>query len=170
MGETRVREQVSHRSGGMCERCGNRAAVHKHHRVNRSQGGAYTSANIVDLCLECHDWVGDQPVAAHDEGWHLHPNEDPQQVAVAHASVPGLMFYLLDDDAAMVVDPSREAPPTRPGGMPAWQRVARAERAQAARDGCRPTPWPLRDVSVGEAADAARVARQEYLDRYADGD
>ena len=49
-----VIEQVEERSGGICECCGQEAAVHKHHVYYRSQGGPHATWNLIHVCLGCH--------------------------------------------------------------------------------------------------------------------
>lgn len=95
---SRVRQVVHSRSQMMCERCGVSlmwAAGEVHHRLNRSQGVDNSVVNLVHLCRDCHGWATVNPNAAHDEGFHVRPWEDP-------ASVPVKLFlygraYLGDD-------------------------------------------------------------------------
>lgn len=65
-----------------CVRCGEREAVHKHHRKMRSQGGDNSPENIVDLCLECHGWVHANPAAAYESGWLVKSWQEPAEVLV----------------------------------------------------------------------------------------
>jgi 5-methylcytosine-specific restriction protein A len=58
------RDTVRARSGGVCEKCGKRPAVHVHHRTGRQMGGSREAwvnrpANLLHLCLQCHDEVTD---------------------------------------------------------------------------------------------------------------
>ena len=57
-----------------------------HHRKNRSAGGLWDAANIVALhgdgVTGCHGFVTVNPEAAHAEGWHVQPWEDPAKVPV----------------------------------------------------------------------------------------
>lgn len=68
---------VRARSGGLCEACGERRAAHWHHRVNRSQMGKWDPWNGMDVCVECHAWIGDFPKSAGVLGWHLESHQDP---------------------------------------------------------------------------------------------
>ena len=88
-GEARTRQLVGIRSGGVCERCGVRRAESVHHRINRSQGGPWTPSNCVALCGSgstlCHGFVGENPTAASEEGFHLKPSQDPATSPVLYA-------------------------------------------------------------------------------------
>lgn len=54
----RVRASVLKRARNRCERCGLPSdivgALHLHHRLRRSQGGAHEAENLAALCHECH--------------------------------------------------------------------------------------------------------------------
>ena len=57
-----TREAVKARSGGMCESCHLKRAIHMHHREHIGMGGARgvravrlgQPENIIHLCLDCH--------------------------------------------------------------------------------------------------------------------
>lgn len=92
--------QVEERSGGACEfqACG-RSAVHTHHRRPRRAGGTRRPetnlpANLVRLCLHCHDWVESNRAAALDMGMLLHDRQDPATTPVR--AIYGLV--MLDND------------------------------------------------------------------------
>lgn len=55
-----VSEAVRARAGGRCELthpgCEPWTALHRHHRLRRSQGGEHTVANLILLCTRAHDW------------------------------------------------------------------------------------------------------------------
>lgn len=53
----------------ICERCRERPAVHTHHRQLVSQGGDDSPENTVRVCLECHQWIHDNPRDAAAAGW-----------------------------------------------------------------------------------------------------
>lgn len=38
-----------------CERCGQRAPLHTHHKVHRSQGRDDSKTNLEVLCFRCHE-------------------------------------------------------------------------------------------------------------------
>jgi 5-methylcytosine-specific restriction endonuclease McrA len=42
---------------GRCRLCGYRRSLARHHLVKRSQGGDDVDANLVPLCVACHDGV-----------------------------------------------------------------------------------------------------------------
>lgn len=62
-----------------CARCG-KPAGHIHHRKRRSQGGDNSPANLVPLCVLCHDWVHRNPEQAYREGWLVRSWQDPAEV------------------------------------------------------------------------------------------
>jgi hypothetical protein len=59
------------RSRGVCEICGFGVAIHRHHRLRRSQGGTNDLGNLLHLCRLCHDTVHAYPAASYDRGWLL---------------------------------------------------------------------------------------------------
>lgn len=75
-----VRRALAARSGGVCERCGCQPAVHAHHRQKRSQGGEHTVANLVHLCVVCHDAVHRAGESAYRTGWLVPRGVDPATV------------------------------------------------------------------------------------------
>lgn len=80
-----VRAAVYARAGGRCDRCRTPVPADEwqaHHRMLRSRGGRDTLANLVALCLTCHEWV------------HAHPR---------HATLHGLMVASWEDPAALPV-------------------------------------------------------------------
>lgn len=66
-----------------CARCYWNRSVDLHELKNRSQGGDFLNADeIVTLCRECHDFVTQNPAAAHAEGftfWSYEPITKPRQ-------------------------------------------------------------------------------------------
>ncbi len=84
--EALTRVAVRGRSGGRCEWCG-QPATDMHHRVNRSQGGWWSPANITHLCRHCHDQVGLYPLWARRVGLSVEPftggeHTDPSAVPI----------------------------------------------------------------------------------------
>lgn len=63
-----------------CKVCGFRPAAHKHHRKRRSQGGDDSSANILDVCVTCHDWIHKHPELAFRAGLLVHSWAEPGEV------------------------------------------------------------------------------------------
>lgn len=47
-------------------------AVHRHHKLPRSQGGSDDATNTVDTCTECHVWIHANPSKAYAWGWLEH--------------------------------------------------------------------------------------------------
>lgn len=45
------------RDGWMCRKCSSRQSLTPHHLVKRSQLGSDTPANVLTLCLPCHEEV-----------------------------------------------------------------------------------------------------------------
>jgi hypothetical protein len=69
----KIREAVERRSGGKCEiaatpNCLTRGG-HLHHRLPRSAGGPHLEDNLLDTCLQCHQWVHGHPTASYEAGW-----------------------------------------------------------------------------------------------------
>lgn len=64
-----VRQRVQSRSRGICEVCRQSDGLHLHHRKMRSQGGPDTAANLLLVCLGCHDYIHANPVEAYENGW-----------------------------------------------------------------------------------------------------
>ena len=56
------------RSRGICEICGYKQAVHRHHRLRRGQGGKNELANLLHLCSTCHDSVHAHPSRSYEDG------------------------------------------------------------------------------------------------------
>lgn len=57
-----------------------------HHRKKRSQGGPWSLDNIVHVCghgtVGCHGWIEHNPNAAHFEGYHVRPWEEPSSIPI----------------------------------------------------------------------------------------
>lgn len=54
---------------GNCALCGEFIALDPHHRVTQSRGGNKT--DIVYLCRDCHNWVGEHPEEARKKGLYI---------------------------------------------------------------------------------------------------
>jgi hypothetical protein len=85
-----------------------------HHRKNRSQLGKWHPANIIHVCVECHQWIGDNRLDAKSLGLALLPYEDPAEVPIRTGKVP----FLLNDEGDYVPCNSNEFLPPFPG----WAR------------------------------------------------
>lgn len=101
MNESRCRRIVRSRSGGACEICGVEA-VQMHHRRNRSQGGRWTPANILHVCVQCHDTIGRNPNWARDRGYTIQGTEETPELVPVHlhwgaAGVEPRWVFLTDD-------------------------------------------------------------------------
>jgi 5-methylcytosine-specific restriction endonuclease McrA len=49
-----LRQQVLRRDGWRCQGCGTRSNLEVHHQEFRSQGGEDSNANLITLCVACH--------------------------------------------------------------------------------------------------------------------
>jgi len=78
--------------------CGRRPATDMHHRVNRSQGGAWSPENILHLCHEDHMAVTVNPRLARERGWSLLSTQPPASSSVFLA---GRGWVLLRGDGAI---------------------------------------------------------------------
>lgn len=52
----KVRQELYDRSGGLCERCGGRAA-HAAHITRRWKLQQTTANDLLHLCIKCHTWA-----------------------------------------------------------------------------------------------------------------
>lgn len=68
--------------GQRCERCGEKPAVHAHHRWLKGQGGPDIATNLAALCDACHRWAHGHPAEARKGGWILVPGTDPEFVPI----------------------------------------------------------------------------------------
>lgn len=114
MRETEARAIVRQRSGGQCEMavpgvCQGRAAG-VHHRVKRSQGGAWSPSNLIDACgsgtTGCHGWAESHPSQAHEEGLSLLRGDDPQEVSAHIRWVNERSWWFLLEDGTVLWDES----------------------------------------------------------------
>jgi hypothetical protein len=66
----------------VCERCGVARSTDVHELKRRSQGGALLGEDgKACLCRACHDWCGQNPLAAHEQGWVVWSYEDDRRQA-----------------------------------------------------------------------------------------
>jgi len=97
---------VARRSGGRCEPrlpgcAGER--VQTHHRVNRSQGTNNQPANLIGVCVHCHQWIGAHSALAGALGLHLREDQDPTtEPAFLHPNEWWPGWWLLTDDGLFV--------------------------------------------------------------------
>lgn len=80
MNEKTCRKIVKERSGGHCELTGRRdGCMSYHHRLKKSQGGAWTPENVVLVngtgTVGAHGWIEANPKAAAEIGFHVRPWE-----------------------------------------------------------------------------------------------
>ena len=64
-----------------------------HHRLNRSQGGLWTPANIIGLSQQCHIKATHYVEWAYALGLHLYPGEDPCIMPVQVWYSPGRVLF-----------------------------------------------------------------------------
>lgn len=84
----RVRDLVTERANGACERCGMAAPAYQlHHRRPRGMGGSSredtnTPANALLVCVGCHSDIEANRDDAYKYGWLVHQSHDPVAVKV----------------------------------------------------------------------------------------
>lgn len=77
---TVVRTALRQRSGGRCERCGQRAErLDAHHRMQRSVGGHDELHNLIAVCRACHDHIHADILRAQASGWLLRSWQDSER-------------------------------------------------------------------------------------------
>lgn len=96
--ETWCRTAVADRSGGLCELCGGPGPLEKAHRVARSQGGAWDTSNVLDLCHRDHADNHSQPARAYRHGWHLRSHQKSLTEPTFLTKNGENGWVLLDDD------------------------------------------------------------------------
>lgn len=57
-------------------------ASQRHHRKRRSQRGTDDPANILHVCLWCHEWIHQHPTDSYELGLLVHSWDDPGKVPV----------------------------------------------------------------------------------------
>lgn len=132
----KLSKAIKLRSGGSCEArvaCRRSIAVHMHHRRRASR--VDSRANLLHVCLKCHDWIHANPERSYELGLLVHSWDDPVEVAVESSG--GLPWF---------TDPH---PPTN--RMPATPNAsaAAADRAQGSE-----TPPSDSEGSVGGSIEA----------------
>lgn len=115
---------VRERSAGLCEagRPGcRRVGSQTHHRLPRGMGGVSrsgmfvnTPANLVRICLPCHNWAESHREDAVELGLLVRRGDDPASVPVWLRSVHGLGWYLLTTEGDLQWQDIPSPPETDP--------------------------------------------------------
>lgn len=106
---------VTLRDNDTCQRClRDCGPIARDHRVNRSQGGTTTVANMHLLGLTCHIWATEHPVQAILDGWAAPGFADPTEWPArrwlpTRSGTVRLCWVLMDDDSTWLVIPDSEA-------------------------------------------------------------
>ena len=88
-----VRELVTRRANGSCERCGMAAQAYQHHhRRPRGMGGSTapdtnTASNSLFVCIPCHNEIEANREEALRYGWLVRQGQDPETVTVLRRGV-----------------------------------------------------------------------------------
>jgi 5-methylcytosine-specific restriction enzyme A len=96
----RVRDIITRRSDGACERCGLAAPAYQlHHRRCRGMGGSSRDdtnqpANGFTVCISCHNHIESNREEALFAGWLVRQGHDPATVPVMRRGE----WVLLDND------------------------------------------------------------------------
>ncbi|NML55113.1 HNH endonuclease [Streptomyces sp. R302] len=95
-----VKALVHARDGGACVRCGSRAGLTIHHRVNRGMGGAREAwinqaHNLLLACTTCNSWFEDHPRESYEAGWKVRRPQLPTEVLVHYPD--GRLYELAPD-------------------------------------------------------------------------
>lgn len=104
----RVREIITERAGGACERCGSaRGDMQMHHRRPRGAGGSRRpetnqAANGLLLDSACHLWIESNRTAALSDGLLVRQSDTPATVPVFRR---GVYVWLGDDGSITHVRP-----------------------------------------------------------------
>ena len=77
--------------------CGRRPATDAHHRLNRSQGGAWEITNLLHLCHQDHMTATVNPALACSRGWSVRSTQIPAEQPVWLAG-RGWSFLTPDGD------------------------------------------------------------------------
>lgn len=98
-----VRDTITDRAYGSCERCGLAAPAYQiHHRRPRGMGGSSredtnTAANALFTCVACHSEIEANRAAALMYGWLVRQGHDPADVPVMVRGV----WVMLDDQGGI---------------------------------------------------------------------
>lgn len=69
MTEATARAAMLGRGLGRCELCRSSDSIQASHRIGRAQGGLWTPANVLALCLRDHAWLTEHREIANAGGW-----------------------------------------------------------------------------------------------------
>jgi hypothetical protein len=95
----KVRDIITLRAGGCCERCGFAAPAYQHHhRRPRGMGGSSAddtnrASNALCVCIKCHAEIEANREQAFDYGWLVRQGHDPVDTPVLLSG----SWVLLDD-------------------------------------------------------------------------
>lgn len=108
----RVKNAVILRDGFSCRRCGKTPGGQIHHRAPRGRGGTKVEwingkANLVLLCIECHDHVEKNRAEAYETGWLIRRTSDDLPEEVPLTDVAGVQFFLTDAGGVVFVNRAR---------------------------------------------------------------
>lgn len=96
-----VRTEVIFRDGMSCRRCGATPGSQIHHRAPRQRGGTKApwingKANLVLLCIDCHDHIERNRAEAYEQGWLVRRNSNDRPEEVPLTDTRGRSFFLTD--------------------------------------------------------------------------
>lgn len=104
----RTKDSVIIRDGFSCRRCGKTPGGQIHHRAPRGRGGTKAAwingkANLVLLCIDCHQYVESHRIEAVETGWLIKRTSDDLPEEVPLIDVAGTMFTLTDDGDVILI-------------------------------------------------------------------
>ena len=70
-----VRQRSKHQCEAKTDVCIG-SGQHIHHRKLRSQGGTNSEANLIDVCMPCHEWIHAHPALSYQHRWLLHGHDE----------------------------------------------------------------------------------------------
>lgn len=96
-----ARNAVIFRDGFSCRRCGKTPGSQIHHRAPRGRGGTSApwingKANLVLLCMDCHDHVERNRAEAYATGWLIKRTSTDLPEEVPLTNLAGTQFFLTD--------------------------------------------------------------------------
>lgn len=68
---TSLRQKLEARSHGICEKCRQARATHKHHKKGRGRQDSDHLENLAHLCTFCHNYVHSHPQESYEQGWMI---------------------------------------------------------------------------------------------------